>query len=144
MNLGHKKTKMTKLENALVWLYVKTWGEFGEHVIKEKDLWNFTRSDLDTAMIGLAYPWIRKSDAKCKSERVQALNDLIMEKFEEGGLAAFRQWSFEIHDQVIVMLPETVSIDAGDQRVTTYNQQLTKILKWDPSEFLKHPIFLLF
>ena len=129
---------MTKLENALIWLYVKTWGKFGEHVIGEKDLWNFANSDLDTAIMDLTYPRKRKINEKEKSERVQALNELVMEKFEGGGLAAFRQWSFEIHDQVIVTLPETVSNDS-------VNQQVTKILNWDryenwdceKSEFLK-------
>ena len=77
---------MTKLENALIWLYVKTWGKFGEHVIGEKDLWNFANSDLDTAIMDLTYPRKRKINEKEKSERVQALNELIMEKFEESNL----------------------------------------------------------
>ena len=47
---------MTKLENVLVWLYVKTWGKFGEHVIAEKGLWKFSEEDLETALMGLAYP----------------------------------------------------------------------------------------
>ena len=68
--------EMTNLESALIWLYVKTWGQYGEHVIKEKDLWNFSVNDLETAIMSLAYP--RKAG---KSDRVQALNDLIMEKF---------------------------------------------------------------
>ena len=36
-----KKTKMTKIENALMWLYVKTWGLQGQHVIEKDDMWNF-------------------------------------------------------------------------------------------------------
>ena len=94
---------MTKLENALVWLYVKTWGKFGDHVIVEKDLWNFHDHDLETAIMSIAYPRKRK---KSKPERVQALTNLIMEKFEQGGLTAFREWSGEIHDQIIETLPE--------------------------------------
>ena len=94
---------MTTLENALVWLYVKTWGKFGDHVIAEKDLWNFRDDDLETAIMNIAYP--RK---KLKLERVQALTDLIMEKFEQGGLTAFREWSGEIHGQIIETLPEAV------------------------------------
>ena len=39
---------MTKLENALIWLYLKIWGKFGDHVIEEKDLWNFGADDLET------------------------------------------------------------------------------------------------
>ena len=79
---------MTKLENALVWLYVKTWGEFGNHVIDDEDLWNFGGEDLEAAIMVVAYP--RKKE---RSERVKSLKDLIMEKFEGGGLASFREWS---------------------------------------------------
>ena len=64
---------MTKLENALVWLYVMTWEKFGEHVINEKDLWNFGGDDLEAALMGLAFP--RKSE---KTERTKELNKLIM------------------------------------------------------------------
>ena len=92
---------MTTLENALVWLYVKTWGKFGDHVIVEKDLWDFHDDDLETAIMGIAYP--RK---KSKPERIQALTDLIMERFDLGGLTAFREWSAEIHGQIIETLPE--------------------------------------
>ena len=35
------KTKMTKAENALMWLYVKTWGLQGQHVIDKDEMWNF-------------------------------------------------------------------------------------------------------
>ena len=94
---------MTKLENALVWLYVKTWGKFGDHVIEQKALWNFGADDLDSVIMGLILP--RKKD---KTERVKALTDLIMEKFEQGGLTAFREWSGEIHGQIIETLPEAV------------------------------------
>ena len=92
---------MTKLENALVWLYIKTWGKFGDHVIEQKALWNFGTDDLDTVIMSLILP--RKKE---KTERVKALTDLIMEKFEQGGLTAFREWSGEIHDQIIETLPE--------------------------------------
>ena len=47
---------MTKLENALIWLYIKSWGEFGDHVLKEKDLWSFGADDLDTVIMSLAFP----------------------------------------------------------------------------------------
>ena len=115
---------MTKLENALIWLYVKTWGEFGEHIIAEKDLWNFADYDLERAIMGLAYP--RK---KPKLERVKDLTELIMGKFEEGGPAAFREWSAVIHDQVIDSLPQNVEVDTADQELQV------KILKWDPGNY---------
>ena len=46
-----KDTKMTKIENALIWLYVKTWGLQGQHVIDEEELWNFGREDLESALL---------------------------------------------------------------------------------------------
>ena len=125
---------MSKLENALVWLYMKTWGKFGDHVIQEKQLWNFTADDLEAAIMGLAYP--RKKE---KTELVKALTDLIMEKFEEGGLDAFRKWSGEIHEQVIETLQQSVELDTVDKQPTSQQQQPTviKILEWDPGKYLR-------
>ena len=117
---------MTKLENALIWLYVQTWGKFGEHVIKEKDLWNFDANDLETVIMNLAFP--RKKD---KSERVKALTDLIMEKFEQNG-TAFYEWAAQIHDEVIETLPETVDDRHSQQQQRTP----VKILEWDSGKYL--------
>lgn len=113
---------MTKLENALIWLYVKTWERLGDHVIGE-DLWKFDGQDLAAAIMGLAYPRKRKSDQK-KKERVQALNHLIMGRFDEDGIDAFRKWSGEIYAQFI----ENLSVDTADD-------QVIKILKWDPGKY---------
>ena len=118
---------MTKLENALVWLFVKTWGKFGDHVIAQKDLWNFSADDLETVIMNLAYPRKRENTELCK-----ALTDLIMEKFEEGGLAAFREWSGELHGQVIDTLLQTIQVDAVDKQVMNQPQTAVRILKWDP------------
>ena len=123
---------MTKLENALVWLYVKTWGKFGDHVIAQKDLWNFSGDDLETVLMNLAYPRKRGQTELCK-----ALTDLIMEKFEEGGLAAFREWSGEIHGQVIESLLHAVQVDAVDKQVMNQPRTPVKILKWDPGRYFK-------
>ena len=76
--------------------------------------------------------WKPKIEQKWKIDitLVQALNDLIMGQFEEGGIDAFRKWSGEIHAQVI----ETLPLGAVNKQVTEYQQeQLTsvKILKWD-------------
>ena len=127
---------MTKLENVLIWLYVKTWGKFGDHII-EQDLWNFGTRDLETALIGLAYPRKRKTGEEEKIERVQALNDLIMGRFEKGGLAAFREWSGEIHNQFIESFPETTDPDSVDEETTSQQQQraLVKIMKWDQGQY---------
>ena len=51
-----KKTKMTKIDNALIWLYVKTWGLQGQHVIDEETLWNFGTEDLESALNKIVYP----------------------------------------------------------------------------------------
>ena len=47
-----KKTRMSRLENALMWLYVKTWGLQGQHVIDQEQMWNFGGEDLEEAIIG--------------------------------------------------------------------------------------------
>ena len=67
---------MTNIENALIWLYVKTWGKFGEHII-EKDLWKFTGRDLETAIMGLAYPRKRKSNEKEKNRTSSSWGDVL-------------------------------------------------------------------
>ena len=122
---------MSKLENALVWLYVKTWGKFGEHVIKEKELWNFGADDLETIIMTLALPRKRQ-----KTERFQALTNLIMEKFEQDCMA-FYEWAAKIHKEAIVTLPETVEFDGVDEQATFQNRQLVKIREWDSSKYFK-------
>ena len=107
---------MTQLENALVWVYVKTWGKFGDHVIEKTDLWNFNGDDLEKAITGLAFP--RKKE---KTERLQALTDLIMEKFDQDSMV-FYQWAARIHEEVIETLPETTVV---------------KIHEWDPGKYLR-------
>ena len=49
-----KKTQMTKIENALMWLYVKSWSRFGQHMIDEQSLWNFGGEDLEAALTARA------------------------------------------------------------------------------------------
>ena len=75
---------MTVLENALVWLYVKTWGAIGEHLINENDLWNFGAPDLETAITRLAYARKRKFKKEEKSELEQDLTNLIMDRLNSG------------------------------------------------------------
>ena len=119
----YKKAKMTNLENALVWLYVKTWGKFGDNMIKEKELWTFSAEDLRTALLELAYPRKRKLQEKGKSERVKALTGSIIGKFEHH--MAFVEWSVKIHQDSIENLPETPK-----------HQGPVKILKWDRGNYL--------
>ena len=109
---------MTSLENALVWLYVKTWGKFGDHLIEEKDLWNFSASDLEKVITGLLLP-----KTKEKNERVKALTDLIMEKFNQDG-TTFYAWVVKIHEEINETLPEAVK--------QQQQPSVVKILEWDP------------
>ena len=120
---------MTTLENALVWLYVKTWGKFGDHVIEKTDLWKFNGEDLEKAITGLAFP--RKKE---RSERFQALKDLIMEKFDQDSMI-FYQWAVKIHEDVIESLPVT---DEQAEQVTAKQRQrmVVKIFEWDPGKYL--------
>ena len=120
---------MTKLENVLIQLYVKTWGKFGEHVINEKSLWNFSAEDLETALMGLAFP--RKKE---KSERVKALTDLIMGQFEDGGIDAFRKWSGDLHAEIIETLSENVQPETQVANSQPQRKSI-KILKWDPGNY---------
>ena len=123
---------MTKLENALIWLYVKTWGKFGDHIIEEKDLWNFDDVHLEKAIMNLAYPRRKENH-----ERIRDLTELIMEKFEYDGLAAFREWSRVIHDQFIESFPRNVELDAvlNEQAMNSKQQlEVVKILEWDSSK----------
>ena len=90
-----KQANMTKIENALVWLYVKSWNNFGQHVLDEKDLWNFGGDDLEAALKGITFP--RKND---KTERITELNKLIMERFEHR-IDDFFDWARSLHSEVV-------------------------------------------
>ena len=122
---------MTKLENALVWLYIKTWGKFGEHVIKEKDLWQFGDGDLETVIMGLAFP--RKKE---KSELVEALTGRIMEKFEQDGIA-FYEWAAKIHSEVIETLQQTVQLNTVKKATTSRQPRpsVVRIFEWEPGKY---------
>ena len=110
---------MTKLENALIWLYLKAWGNFADHVIEEKELWNFGADDLETVIKSIACK--RKKE---KTERVEALTDLIMEKFEQDRMA-FNDWSVTVHSEYIASLPQ----------VQQSSPTVEKILEWDPGKY---------
>ena len=114
---------MTNLENAVMWLYVKTWGKFGDHVIEEKDLWHFSVSDLETVITDLAFPRTKE-----KTDRVQAFTDLIMEKFDHDGTALY-EWVAKIHKEANETLPENVEQQKHSTSV--------KILEWDPGMYLR-------
>ena len=89
-----KKNNMTKIEKALVRLYVKSWNHFGQHLLDEESLWNFGGEDLEAALKAIAYQ--RKND---KTERTKDLKDLIMERFDNNE-ADFLEWSRSLHNEV--------------------------------------------
>ena len=91
-----KKSKMTKIENALVWLYVTSWNHFGQHMIDE-NLWNFGGEDLEAALTTVAYH--RKND---KTERTKELKNLIMERFDNNE-GSFFDWSRSLHNEVLIL-----------------------------------------
>ena len=97
-----KKTKMTKIENALIWMYAKTWGLQGQHVIDENALWNFGTEDLLSALNTIVYPRKKKKNNE-KSEGQNTLNEdlrnRIMEKFDDDKVK-FYEWSQTVHDEV--------------------------------------------
>ena len=64
-----KQSSMTAIENALAWIYVKSWNHFGQHMLDEKSLWNFTADDLESALAAVTYQ--RKND---KTERTKDLS----------------------------------------------------------------------
>lgn len=76
-----KNTEMTKIENALLWVYVKSWHIFGQHVLDEESLWNFGGEDLEAALTDLfTSGFIYKNNVK--TERVKAgFKTLLMAHF---------------------------------------------------------------
>ena len=97
-----KQTEMSKLENALIWLYVKTWGLQGQHVIDEDALWNFSGEDLESAIVGIAYPRTNKKVEEKSEDSItlmEELKKLIMGKFGYD-THAFYAWSKIVHEEV--------------------------------------------
>ena len=95
------KTKMTKVENALMWLFVKTWGQQGQHVIVNDEIWNFGGEDLQEAIMGIAYPFKREENSNEDGENlVESLRNLIMGRFDNKK-SEFYEWSQTIHDEVV-------------------------------------------
>ena len=88
-----QRTEMTKTENALMWLYVKSWGHKGQHVLDNEQLWNFGGEDLEAAIMKTGYP-----KKKGSTERIDDLTKLIIGRFEK--MDEFYNWSKSIHEEV--------------------------------------------
>ena len=91
-----KRTKMTKLQNALTWLYVKSWDHFGQHLLEEESLWKFGGEDLEAALKVFA-----TADETNKSEMTTVLKNLIMERFDNNETNFF-EWSRRLHNEVLI------------------------------------------
>ena len=89
-----KKSNMTKIENALVWLYVKSWNHFGQHLLDEENFWIFGGEDLEAALTVVAYQ--KNTD---KTERTKDLKNLIMERFDNNETKFF-EWSRSVYNEV--------------------------------------------
>ena len=88
-----KRTEMTNIENALMWLYVKSWGPKGQHILDVSSLWNFGGEDLEAALTKTSYPKNKDS-----TERIDDLTKLITERFEK--IEEFFFWARSIHREV--------------------------------------------
>ena len=88
-----KQTKMTNTENALMWLYVKTWGAKGQHVLDDENLWKSGVEDLEAAIMKTGYP-----NKKDSTERIDELTKLITGRFEK--MDEFYNWSRSLHSEV--------------------------------------------
>ena len=87
------KTKMTKTENALVYLYAQTWGLHGEHLLNQR-IWNFQTEDLQMAIMTTAYRGKNE-----KTELIEVLRNLILGRFDNGS-TGFYEWSQKFHSEV--------------------------------------------
>ena len=97
-----KEKKMSTIENALMWLYIQTWGLQGKHVIDDVELWNFDGEDLEAALNKILYPRKNNKTEKCNKSQmnlIEELRKLIMGKFDDDK-NAFYEWSQTIHDEV--------------------------------------------
>ena len=88
-----KNTEMTNTENALMWLYVKSWGPNGQHVLDDAKLWNFGGEDLEAAIMRTGYP--KRKDS---TERIDDLTKFLLARFEK--IDDFFHWSKSIHSEV--------------------------------------------
>ena len=89
-----RTTKMTKIENALAWLYLKSWSNFSQHLLDIPNLWNFGGEDLEAALTELSY-----ENKDHQSERCTQLKIMIMERFDNN-MSDFVNWSRTVHKQV--------------------------------------------
>ena len=88
-----KKIEITTTEKALMWLYMKSWGPNGQHVLDDRNLWDFGGEDLEAAIMKIGYP--KKKDS---TERIDELTKLIIGRFEK--IEDFFLWSKSIHGEV--------------------------------------------
>ena len=90
-----------------MWLYVKSWGVQGQHVIDKDQMWNFGGDDLEEAIMGIAYTRRKKTENRDEDENkedlVESLRKLILGKFDDKK-EEFYKWSQNIHDEVHLVI----------------------------------------
>ena len=64
-------------------------------MLDQHGIWKFSKKDLKAAIMRIAYP-CEDGD----TERVEDLKNLILERFDDGGLTEFYEWSKTIHNEV--------------------------------------------
>ena len=89
-----RAAKMTKIESALAWIYLKSWANYSQHLLDVPNLWNFGGEDLEAALTDLSYE--NKND---HSERCTELKKMIMERFDNN-MSEFGNWSRTVHKEV--------------------------------------------
>ena len=81
-----KETKMSKIENSLIWLYAKSWGFQGHHMTEKSELWKFGEEDLKTAVEEIVF-----SKTNPGQKLQEQLQELILKKFENK--TEFHKWA---------------------------------------------------
>ena len=67
----------------------------GQHLLEQPGLWHFQKKDVKNALMIIVYqPEVKNVD------RVENLKNLILGRFENGGLDEFYQWSKNIPSEV--------------------------------------------
>ena len=123
---------------ALIWLYVKTWNAYGEHIIEYKkyvkktaflyndDLWTFEDKDMNAALVTMAYPKRGETRIEDSStmEKAKELKDMILERFDND-FHKYYEWSLEIRDEMVM----SFYLKADNSAIKIYSSVLKSLRK---------------
>ena len=85
---------MTKIEVAMLWLYVKSWHPHNARILDAKKLWVFSSADFEQAILRVTH----KMKTTEKTEYVDLLKAIILGRFNNE--MDFFNWSKDIHEIV--------------------------------------------